>query len=1403
MVRTDFYNHGRRRVSIWYMFLAFAFSIYFNSSLTAQSMACNDSVQVSLDENCEAEITPAMILEGEDESSDLSEFVVDISGVTGTTVTTPGTYSVTVTNTNTNNSCWGDIVVEDKLAPQVITCPCPVGNTDPDCTFLCTDEEAIVDNLFAVPTPVVEENCGPMSVNMAHEVIDNGCGSKLIRRTYLFNDAYGNQSTECVSEFILEPVQLTDVTPPVNPVELSCGANTSMPAIVEHFTPIVGYETALTYAYPTVNGTPLNGNLCNLVSGKTDTELPACGSECTNSVKIIRNWLILDWCTGESQNLVQIIKASDSEAPTISVEGFTKSVDPWGCIANFHMPYPDILHDNCSDDVSYTVNGPIGVSITFDVTEGLYLVQGAPKGTHTFQYIAEDCCGNTTVEDVTVEVLDLTAPIAVAKQNIVISLTNSGDGEGIAKLYAASVDNGSHDGCTDVHIEIRREEDPTKDEDGCGYTGNLTYNDDGHSFDGSSNPNSSSYDPDGGAFVKFCCSDLTDVEGTIAYGIVKVWMRVWDDADLDGNFGSSGDNYNETWAYVRVEDKLPPQIVCPPEITISCEDDCDDLDLVGEATASSNCLTLETTYSDIEYLDGCGAGYVLRRWSIVNSPEIFCIQRINKTAEDPFDGDDIVWPNDMTTDCTNLPNSGKPTWSAGPCDLIGYSIESDTFQFEDGACYKIINHWTVIDWCQYEPNGFGNDGIWDHYQVIKVLDDEAPVIDDCDPKMYEVDDNGDVDNDGDKCETRNLMLTNSAMDNGDCASDWLKWTVLVDLWGDGTWEYEFSSFLPSFDSNFNDTNGNGIPDRYVAPTSSGEEVKITIPEDIWGSMDNHRVSWKVSDGCGNITSCLSTFMVVDKKAPTPYCVNISSALMNNGQVELWARDFDLGSFDNCTSQEDLLFTFDQAHPVLDKITQEHYFKGQGEDASQSEYNSGSAQLWVPGTFSSAKVFNCNDLPTVDIVMSVWDEKLNTDYCSVVLNLVDNQGACGEGQRVSVAGNVLSPTGEQIMNAEVNLIGSIDDLNQQTLNKENGYTFDFVAMNYDYNIEASKTDDYLNGVSTLDIVLIQRHILGLSKFEDAYSRIAGDVTNDEKVSASDLVQLRKLILGLIDVLPNNDSWRFLDPSTVMDQEHPWPLDETINIVDLHENMQDQNLMAIKIGDVNNSVEISANKSGELSRNSKTTTLDYEDKWLEAGEEYTVELRISDNTNIYGFQASFNTYDAEIVNVTSDVFEITNNNIVIGEGVSVSVTNPEGSVNGSNVINILIKANTSGYVSEKLMINDKDALTDEVYLGESLTTYNVELNALRSIDKVENFIVYQNEPNPFNDKTNIKFFLPESGMVSLEIYDITGKIIYNVSSEFSKGENSIVINKQTLGGHGVFYYQIQSGNYSDTKKMISLE
>ena len=79
----------------------------------------------------------------------------------------------------------------------------------------------------------------------------------------------------------------------------------------------------------------------------------------------------------------------------------------------------------------------------------------------------------------------------------------------------------------------------------------------------------------------------------------------------------------------------------------------------------------------------------------------------------------------------------------------------------------------------------------------------------------------------------------------------------------------------------------------------------------------------------------------------------------------------------------------------------------------------------------------------------------------------------------------------------------------------------------YTLLAEKTTGILNGVSTFDLILISKHILGIDYLDSPYKIIAADIDKSGIVSTLDLIKLRKLILDIDDALPNgNKSWRFV-------------------------------------------------------------------------------------------------------------------------------------------------------------------------------------------------------------------------------------------------------------------------------------
>ena len=74
-----------------------------------------------------------------------------------------------------------------------------------------------------------------------------------------------------------------------------------------------------------------------------------------------------------------------------------------------------------------------------------------------------------------------------------------------------------------------------------------------------------------------------------------------------------------------------------------------------------------------------------------------------------------------------------------------------------------------------------------------------------------------------------------------------------------------------------------------------------------------------------------------------------------------------------------------------------------------------------------------------------------------------------------------------------------------------YEINTPVIDQTYTLTSGKEDEAINGLSVLDIILVQRHILGLITFEEEGKLIAADVNFDGSVSALDLVEMRRVCL----------------------------------------------------------------------------------------------------------------------------------------------------------------------------------------------------------------------------------------------------------------------------------------------------
>jgi hypothetical protein len=85
----------------------------------------------------------------------------------------------------------------------------------------------------------------------------------------------------------------------------------------------------------------------------------------------------------------------------------------------------------------------------------------------------------------------------------------------------------------------------------------------------------------------------------------------------------------------------------------------------------------------------------------------------------------------------------------------------------------------------------------------------------------------------------------------------------------------------------------------------------------------------------------------------------------------------------------------------------------------------------------------------------------------------------------------------------------------------------------------------------------------------------------------------------------------------------------------------------------------------------------------------------------------------------------------------------------------------------------------------------------------FVLYQNYPNPFNPATTISFALPSAREVSVKIFNLLGQEVATVVNEkFDAGVHKINFDASRLVS-GVYFYRIDAGEFSSTKKMILMK
>lgn len=172
-------------------------------------------------------------------------------------------------------------------------------------------------------------------------------------------------------------------------------------------------------------------------------------------------------------------------------------------------------------------------------------------------------------------------------------------------------------------------------------------------------------------------------------------------------------------------------------------------------------------------------------------------------------------------------------------------------------------------------------------------------------------------------------------------------------------------------------------------------------------------------------------------------------------------------------------------------------------------------------------------------------------------------------QVDLTGLITTTKGQPLDQAKVEVLNAANQLmGTVTTGADGRYAFNNLPQDSSYFLKISRNINYLDGVSTFDVVMISRHILGIERFQDADQMIASDVNLSRSITTLDLVEMRRLILGMVNVFPAEDHWVFI-PDQNLSGTPGQVFSELKKLLEVPVSgaSVEYNVRGIKLGDVN--------------------------------------------------------------------------------------------------------------------------------------------------------------------------------------------------------------------------------------------
>ncbi len=849
-----------------------------------------------------------------------------------------------------------------------------------------------------------------------------------------------------------------------------------------------------------------------------------------------------------------------------------------------------------------------------------------------------------------------------------------------------------------------------------------------------------------------------------------------------------GNSNSFTQTIRLIDSEAPVFISFPADQTINCdeqaevvfpqfEDDCDDAPEItfSEETVSGDCTNEEIIFRTYTISDRCGnATSAIQSFHFVdNIPPIIRGQTQDFTLSCEFeipvfdlaaidncdDNLDVAFTDtSVPGDCPNQETVTRINSVTDDCGNV--TLDTIVVNIEDTTPPTLF------------ADNFVPNLVLACDQVMPMLN--FMVMDNCDSDIDIIETRDSI---GDPC---NFTITRTFSATDDCGNaNTLTQTITV-----------LDNFAPIFstfpqDQNITIFSGESIQvdviDASVTDNCS-DEVDVNFTIDLFSDGDQpeapnqfvvgnnasgdyplgeHTITFNAADACGNSIS-QNLLISVFEFTPTDACKSVTLEIGENSLLQVNPQ----------------AILDDPTLVTVDELT---------------------IRFVNPSNFTeiigSSLTFNCDDIGINQFAIEILSDDGTSTVCSNLINIIDPDGRCGmRPDVVSIAGKIFDPAGTHMEDINVNLQN--DNSFSTSTDRFGLYLFESLPMGSTCQIAPAHDERPTLGISTFDLVLIQKHILQINKFTNPYQYIAADVDNNGRIDIQDLLEIRNLLLFQSSSFRHSPSYRFIradhqfaNPENPLAEDLPTShICEDISVTQL-----DLDFISIKMGDIDGSAS-QLHSEAITERRASNFTLQFDEVILPANAITTIDVTGLPSADIAALQFGLRINNAELID-THVHDEIQSNIHVKDNTLYFAWTTFDGAL-PTELFSLEIKPSQELKLSSIL-----DLLSKENSLSFDINglASPVAINDISTSKLPTQNILGQNNPNPFLNQTEIPFYLDSDGKATIQIQNLEGKIVHSYSATYTRGWHTYQFSNDDLAA-GIYIYSLTQDNTTQTKKMV---